>query len=234
MLNGLNEVIRKINRQTLNKTENSTVIIDRLISMHNSSNFLETISNPNNKETQNCILKQSYFLNIFKLITINYFIYVCTLCSIIFELAAQLDRLITISCAACFWSKQRYYPSYKIASILIFLTCVICYTYKLRMYKIEQIKLDSEENEPYSIVENEDPDGKFNQLEIIHTTIRDVVCVFLLLILDIFILVVFKRIMSKKKILVVSGGSGRQSSLKEKNPGKKMINSLMFFFFFLR
>ena len=100
------------------------------------------------------------------------------------------------------------------------------------MYKIEQIKLDSEENEPYSIVENEDPDGKFNQFEIIHTTIRDVVCVFLLLILDIFILVVFKRIMSKKKILVVSGGSGRQSSLKEKNPGKKMINSLMFFFLF--
>lgn len=162
-------------------------------------------------------LKQSYPMQLFKLITVYYLIYVCTLCSIVFELAAQIDRLITISCAK--WSRFRYLPSYKIISLLIFLVSALGYTFKLFMNTITKMENSRDNTTSYSIKTN--TSDRYKSLELMHTTVRDVICVFILLILDIIILFVFRRIMSNKKnVISKSHSASRNFSFKTRSSGK--------------
>lgn len=166
-------------------------------------------------------LKQSYPMQLFKLITLYYLIYVCTLCSIVFELAAQIDRLITISCAKCYWSRFRYFPSYKMIALLIFLVSALGYTFKLFMNTIIKVKTNRDNRERTSYSIKIDATDRYKSFELMHTTVRDVICVFILLILDILILVVFRRIMSNKKNVVSkSHSASRSSSFKKKSCGK--------------
>lgn len=170
-----------------------------------------------------CIHQQKNFLYFFSIFTMDYFIYVCTMCSIVFELGAQIDRLIAISFTTNFWSRYRFIPSYKVASISTVLLSAIGYTYKLYLnYVIKLKKTDNKStynnNISYniSVPETNSSGTSFmttlqnikmaretlKDLDLVHTFIRDVIFVFVILFLDIAILIVFKRIMSRKKLVM--------------------------------
>lgn len=168
---------------------------------------------------EHCIHQQQNFLYFFKIFTMEYFIYVCTMCSIVFELGAQIDRLIAISFTTNFWSRYRFIPSYKVASISTVLISAIGYTYKL-YFKLKTTDHRSTYNDNMgynnSVAETNSSGtlsmitlqnihmahNTLQKLNMVHTFIRDVILVFLILFLDIAILIVFKRIMLRKKLVM--------------------------------
>ena len=196
------------------KNEKDHIIYDdfdnhKIITNNTIHEFQQKKTSFNTEHSEDCVFLQSYFINIIKLVTIHYFIYVCTLCSIIFELAAQIDRLITISFRSGVVSRIWFVPSYKATSFFIFLASAIGYTYK---FFFNTVTKNNASTEIYRIAYNWSNET-YKLLELIQTTIRDILCVVLLLILNIIILIVFKRIMVRKKKIMSIVSNRRQNKL---------------------
>lgn len=119
------------------------------------------------------------------------------MCSIIFELAAQFDRLISITLPG----NKRSKTFYKLTSALIITLIASFYSFKLFGYQIEYEEYDNQlyynlYKSTFSLTRT------YHILDLVHSFIRDVVCVVLLLILDIIILVIFRRIMTNKRLVI--------------------------------
>ena len=80
-----------------------------------------------------CPYRYTYMLNLFDIVSNKYLIRVCTLCSICFELAAQLDRLLTLSqVCRCFTRKT----SHRLISLVVVLVISSFYSYELFTFYI--------------------------------------------------------------------------------------------------
>ena len=159
-------------------------------------------------------LRSHYAVNVFDLVANKYFIFVCTLCSIVFELAAQLNRLVAISRCLNKLMLNRLLLllrdfSYKgVTTVLTFLISLF-YVFKLFEYKIHESVSSSSEMENastttrYSLYMAEFASTPlFHRLELTHSFIRDFCCVLALLVLDIWVLLVFKQAMRNKRRLM--------------------------------
>lgn len=170
---------------------------------------------------EECLMNTTYVFNIFDLVINKYFMFVCTLCSIFFDLAAQFDRLITISKMFQCFNKI----SYKMVITSIISLISMFYTFKLLEYNIKNFEGDNSID--YNLVDiiqtnntSQSINTKsaitfyylfksdfsstrmFKHLEMAHSIIRDFLCVLFLLTVDILILIEFRLIMkNKKKIL---------------------------------
>ena len=98
---------------------------------------------------EECSLNTAYAFNVFDLFINKYFIFVCTLCSIFFELAAQFDRLITVSKLFQFLNRI----SLKIVVSSIISIIAVFYSFKLLEYTIKNF--EGSDSTDYSSYPNE-------------------------------------------------------------------------------
>jgi hypothetical protein len=97
---------------------------------------------------EECLLNTSYAFNVFDMIVNKYFMFVFTLCSIFFELAAQFDRLITISYVFnCLKA-----VSHKLIILTISCSISVFYIFKLFEYNIKNFEGDK--NHLFEMIQN--------------------------------------------------------------------------------
>lgn len=147
-----------------------------------------------------CSFNSLYIVKMFEFFFYKYFLYVCTLCSIVFELVAQLDRLVAISVS----QPKNWMLPYRIVTIALIAIISTFYSFKLFEYNIEATEYEDEKlynlyKSSFSIT------NTFRLFNLIQSFIRDFFCVILLLLLDIFILIVFRRLMWNKKQIMLGG-----------------------------
>ena len=143
--------------------------------------------------------RSNYLVNMLDLVMNKYFIFVCTLCSIVFELVAQLSRLVAISFLNTL-DFIRLFTLKKVSFVLILFIAGF-YVFKLYEYSIHVIALEGSSH--YIIYMSEFSNTQlFRSLQLVHSFIRDFFCVVCVLLLDIIVLVTFRKAMARKKRLV--------------------------------
>ena len=146
---------------------------------------------------ENTLLNDSWIQRVILFILQDFLCSIAVFSSILFEIMAALSKLVTISRRFLFFNRI----SYKIITFSVFFFTNICYVH--RIFLIEaKLENKAEFSDEYS---NNFGEYKFfYAFDLVMSFLRDILCVVFLFILNVLVMVWFKKSLNRKKILFIN------------------------------
>ena len=157
------------------------------------------------------VLSSIYVLKIFNLIISYYLSFVCQLCSMLCDVAATFDRYFLITRGL--QQNKATRNSYKYVISLIIFYSATFYIYKpFQVHIVQDISPDSKGYLTYSLNQSEFGGTSLSSaLDIVHSLVRDAICVSMLFLLNLLILVELKKSWINKRKLIRNNSSSRDT-----------------------